>query len=68
MGYFPFGKYSEDHYEIYSEILNAELEFPIHIRSKSLKDLITVLLTKDPEYRNSLKWSDIRKMEFFRGF
>jgi cGMP-dependent protein kinase len=51
VGYVPFGEDAEDPYEIYSEIIKKDIEFPNYINDDKAKALMRQLLSKIPETR-----------------
>ena len=67
-GYVPFGEDAEDPYEIYQEILKNPLAFPKHMKDTVSNNLISQLLSKNPDSRLGGSYSDLKKHPYFMGF
>ncbi len=51
-GKLPFGDSFEGPYDIYEEIMQSKLEFPVFIKDKKAKKLIEQLLSHHPDQRH----------------
>lgn len=65
-GLLPFGENCEDVNEIYEEILTKEVDIPNYL-DEDIKDLISLLLKKNPNERLS-SFDALKNHKFFNKF
>ena len=66
-GEVPFGEDLTDPYEIYESIISNSLRFTIEVDPIS-KQLIEILLNKNPSSRICGGYHNLKSNKFFRGF
>jgi cGMP-dependent protein kinase len=71
VGPLPFGRDTEDQLELFREILEAPLEFPVSITDESAMSIVSDLLERSPEIRLGASFKDAKEIEehpYFAGF
>jgi len=67
-GNIPFGEEAEDPYEIYQEIIRANLKFPQYLKDNNARLFITQLLNKIPETRLGGSYPSLKSHVWFSNF
>ena len=66
-GYMPFDSKKNDPLEIYSNILNSTVAFPEYIKDNDVIEIISKMLSKNPEDRMRGGYNELKRMKFFNG-
>ena len=64
-GVLPFGDSADGAYEIYEEIMQADIRFPEFVTDKKAKKLVDQLLSHNPEHRHQGSFLNLKSNPFF---